>query len=109
MIDQHARLDRATAHLDPPFAAVDLAGFHANAADLARRAAGKPIRVASKSVRCRDLLGEVLARPGYRGILAITLPEALLLGSCGFDCVIVAYPFTDRASYAALAARSHSL
>ena len=48
--------DRATADLDPPFAVVDLAAFDDNAADLVRRAGGKPIRVASKSVRCRALL-----------------------------------------------------
>ena len=54
--DLRDRLDRATAHLDPPFAVVDLAAFDANAAALVGRAAGKPIRVASKSVRCRDLL-----------------------------------------------------
>ena len=61
------RLDRATADLDPPFAVVDLDAFDANAADLVRRAGGKPIRVASKSVRCRALLDRVLARAGFRG------------------------------------------
>src|SRR3954465_5732001 len=47
------RLDRATADLDPPFAVVDLDALDANADDLVRRAAGKPIRGASKSVRSR--------------------------------------------------------
>ena len=42
---------------------VDLAAFDANAAALAGRAGGKPLRVASKSVRCRELLSRVLARP----------------------------------------------
>ncbi|MCW8221326.1 amino acid deaminase/aldolase, partial [Streptomyces griseolus] len=50
------RYDRATAHLDAPVAVVDLEAFDANADDLVRRAGGKPIRVASKSVRCRALL-----------------------------------------------------
>ncbi|NUP49323.1 MAG: amino acid deaminase/aldolase, partial [Catenulispora sp.] len=98
------RLDTATAAFEPPFAAVDLDAFHANAADLVRRAAGKPIRVASKSVRCRALLEEVLALPGYQGILGFTLPEALWLAECGFDDIVVAYPSTDRAAYAKLAA-----
>jgi D-serine deaminase-like pyridoxal phosphate-dependent protein len=39
-----ARYDRATAHLDAPLAIVDLEAFDANAADLVRRAAGKPVR-----------------------------------------------------------------
>jgi D-serine deaminase-like pyridoxal phosphate-dependent protein len=103
------RLDAATARFDAPFAAVDLDAFHANAADLARRAGGKPIRVASKSVRCRDLLSEVLTLPGYQGILGYTLPEALWLAECGFDDIVVAYPSTDRAGYAALAADPRAL
>jgi len=98
------RLDTATAAFEPPFAAVDLDAFHANAADLTRRAAGKAIRVASKSVRCRALLEEVLALPGYQGILGYTLPEALWLAGHGFDDIVVAYPSTDRTAYADLAA-----
>jgi D-serine deaminase-like pyridoxal phosphate-dependent protein len=41
------RLDTATAELDPPLAVLDLDALAANAADLERRAAGRPIRVAS--------------------------------------------------------------
>ena len=55
-----SRFDAATADLDPPFAIVDDDAFDANAAALAARAGGKPIRVASKSVRCRELLRDVL-------------------------------------------------
>ena len=64
--DRH-RYDRATAHLDGPVAVVDLAAFDANAADLVRRAGGKPIRVASKSLRCRALLERALAVDGFAG------------------------------------------
>jgi D-serine deaminase-like pyridoxal phosphate-dependent protein len=56
-----ARLDRATSDLDPPLAVLDLAALRANAADLVRRAGGKPIRLASKSIRCRTVLRQVLA------------------------------------------------
>jgi D-serine deaminase-like pyridoxal phosphate-dependent protein len=98
------RLRRATAHLDAPFALVDLDAFDANAADLVRRAAGKPIRLASKSVRCRALIRDALERPGFRGILAFTLPEALWLHGHGFDDLLVAYPTADRAALRALGA-----
>src|SRR5512139_1649193 len=98
------RYDAATAAIEAPFAVVDLAAFRANAAGLVRRAAGKPIRVASKSVRCRALLEEVLSLPGYQGILGFTLPEALWLAAEGFDDIVVAYPSTDRTAYAELAA-----
>ena len=105
--DARARLDRATAHLDPPFAVVDLDALDANADDLVRRAGGKPIRVASKSVRCPDVLRRVLARPGFAGVLGYTLPEALRLAGgenpVSAD-VVVAYPTVDRAALARLTA-----
>ena len=99
-----ARYDRATAHLDAPVAIVDLEAFDANAEDLVRRAAGKPVRVASKSVRCRALLERVLARDGFAGIMSFTLAESLWLARSGFDDVLLAYPSADRAAYAELAA-----
>ncbi|MFY1635678.1 amino acid deaminase/aldolase [Solwaraspora sp. WMMB335] len=100
-----ARLDAATAHLDPPFALVDLDAFDNNAAVLAHRAAGKPIRVASKSVRCRSLLRRALAHPGgaWRGVLAYTLAEATWLVRGGVtDDALVAYPTCDRTALGAL-------
>ncbi|MGI5400146.1 amino acid deaminase/aldolase [Streptomyces sp. CA-135486] len=99
-----ARYDRATAHLDAPLAVVDLDAFDANADDLVRRAGGKPIRVASKSVRSRALLERVLARDGFAGIMSFTLDESLWLARAGFDDVLLAYPSADRSGYAELAA-----
>ena len=97
--------ERATAHLDPPFAVVDLAAFDANANDLVRRAGGLPIRVASKSLRCRYLIERVLARPGYRGVMCYSLAEALWLHAAGTsNDLLVAYPTVDRAALRALAA-----
>jgi D-serine deaminase-like pyridoxal phosphate-dependent protein len=104
MADLHARYERATAHLDAPLAIVDLDAFDANADDLVRRAGGKPIRVASKSVRCRALLERVLAREGFAGIMSYTLAESLWLARAGFTDVLLAYPSADRAGYAELAA-----
>ncbi|MEV4393527.1 amino acid deaminase/aldolase [Nonomuraea sp. NPDC049607] len=103
-MDDRQRYDRATAALEPPFAILDLAAMRANAADLVRRAAGKPIRVASKSVRSRAVLERILAMDGFRGIMAFTLPEALWLAGQGFTDILVAYPTADRHALAALAA-----
>jgi D-serine deaminase-like pyridoxal phosphate-dependent protein len=98
------RLDRATGHLETPLAAIDLAAFDDNAARLVERANGKPIRVASKSVRCRTLLERVLARPGWHGVMAYTLPEAIWLVRSGVtDDVLVAYPTVDRTALRELA------
>jgi D-serine deaminase-like pyridoxal phosphate-dependent protein len=99
------RLDRVTGHLETPVAVIDLAAFDDNAERLSARAAGKPIRVASKSVRCRTLLERVLARPGWRGVMAYTLPEAIWLVRSGVtDDVLVAYPSVDRAALRELTA-----
>ncbi|MGW7358898.1 amino acid deaminase/aldolase [Streptomyces sp. NPDC054802] len=98
-----ARYDRATAHLDAPLAIVDLEAFDANAADLVRRADGKPVRVASKSVRCRALLERVLATDGFAGIMSFTLDESIWLARAGFVDVLLAYPSADRAGFAELA------
>ncbi|HLM07803.1 MAG TPA: amino acid deaminase/aldolase [Blastococcus sp.] len=98
---QRARLDDATADLDPPLAVLDLDALDANAADLVRRAGGKPVRVASKSVRNREVLRRVLALPGFAGVLAYSLPEALWLAGAEEPVstdVLVGYPSVDRAA-----------
>ncbi|MEU0874135.1 amino acid deaminase/aldolase [Nocardia brasiliensis] len=104
-----ARLHAATAELDPPLAALDLATLRANAAALVQRARGVPIRVASKSVRCRAVLEEVLgadltAAGGFAGIMSYSLPEAIWLVGRGARDVLLGYPTVDRAALAQLAA-----
>ena len=94
---------RATAGLPAPLVAVDLDAFDANADDLVRRAGGLPIRVASKSVRCRTLLDRVLARPGFSGVMAYAVPEAVWLVGEGVRDVFVAYPSVDEAALRAVA------
>ncbi|MFI6407329.1 amino acid deaminase/aldolase [Streptomyces sp. NPDC050548] len=97
------QLSGATEHLDPPFAVVDLDAFDANATELAHRAAGlATVRLASKSVRSRELIGRAARHEGYRGILAFTLPEALWLAEDHED-VVIGYPTTDRTALKRLA------
>ncbi|HEY8456323.1 MAG TPA: amino acid deaminase/aldolase [Actinopolymorphaceae bacterium] len=105
--DVRRRYDAATAGLEPPFAIVDMAAFRANADDLVRRADGTPVRVASKSVRVRSLLEAVVKRPGFRGVMAYSVAEAVWLADHGFDDIVVAYPSTDRRSLARLAEDEH--
>jgi len=103
--DRYARYDQATADLDPPFALVDLDAFDSNARDLVRRSGGVPIRVVSKSLRCRHLIERALAQPGYRGVMCYSLTEAIWLHSIGLsDDLLVAYPTADRSALRALAA-----
>ena len=96
-------LTAATIDLPAPVGVLAVEALAANAHDLLDRAQGLPIRVASKSVRVRGVLDAVLALPGYRGILAYTLSEALWLAET-HDDVVVGYPTADRAAIARLAA-----
>jgi D-serine deaminase-like pyridoxal phosphate-dependent protein len=98
-----SRYGALTAELEPPFAVVDLAAFRRNADDLVRRAAGTPIRVASKSVRCRTLIAEALGRPGFRGVMSYALPEALWLARNGVDDILMGYPTVHREALRSLA------
>lgn len=63
-----------------------------------------PIRVASKSVRCRALVERALTTPGYAGVLCYSLAEALWLHGHGVsDDLVVAYPTVGPAGLRALA------
>jgi len=104
-----ARLSAAVAALEDPPATplmvVDLDAFDANVADLVRRAAGKPIRLATKSVRVPALIERALADPGFHGVLSYTLREALWLERQGLtDDLVIAYPTVDRTALAELVA-----
>lgn len=109
VVNRATAWDRATRGRAAPFAVVDLDAFDANAADLLRRAAGRPIRVASKSIRVRHLLERVLGREGFGGVMAYSLREALWLAGHGLTDLFVAYPTTDREALSALAADEHAL
>lgn len=98
-----ASLTDAVAGESGPLAVIDVQALRHNALDMLVRAAGVPIRVASKSVRVREVIDATLALPGYRGILAFTLPEALWLAESHED-IVLGYPTVDRAAIGALAA-----
>ena len=105
MVARKARYDRAVAGRSAPLAILDVDAYRANAADLLVRAGGRPIRLATKSLRVRSVIEEVAALPGYAGLLGYSLPEALWLARSGSsDDIVVAYPTVDRAAIAELAA-----
>ncbi|HVQ57319.1 MAG TPA: amino acid deaminase/aldolase, partial [Solirubrobacterales bacterium] len=76
----HQRYERIFAEVEAPFAFVDLDAMWANAEEMLGRAGDKPVRVASKSIRCRALLEAILDRDErFAGLLTYTLPETLWL------------------------------
>ena len=90
-----------------PLAFVDLDKFDRNIAYVAGTQAntGKTIRVASKSIRCLDLLQRVFekGRGVFQGILAFTMEEAAFLNDNGLDDIIVAYPSVQPSDMAIFA------
>ena len=90
--------------IEAPFAFVDLDALRANADEMIARSGSKPIRVASKSVRCREVLSRIGAHSDrWQGHLCFTLPEALFLADRGFRDLVVGYPTMDRHAVSTLA------
>lgn len=107
-------LDVATAGIDAPLAALHLPSLRENLRDLRRRAGGTRIRIASKSVRSRGVLREVLGADllgdeAVRGVMAYSLAEALWLVDSGCDDVLLGYPTVDRAALGRLGADGAAL
>ncbi len=100
----HGRYETLFESVTPPFAFVDLDALRANADAMLEMTAGKPIRVATKSIRSIPLTRRILDLDArFSGLLAFTLPEALHLARAGFRNVVVAYPTTDRGAISQLA------
>jgi D-serine deaminase-like pyridoxal phosphate-dependent protein len=101
-MDPQSRLERyeqAFADRDAPFAFIDLDAMWSNAGQMLVRAGDKPIRVASKSLRCRPIQREILdSNQRFDGLMTFTLPETLWLSGHGFGNLLLAYPPTDRAA-----------
>lgn len=85
----------------------DRDAFDRNVTALGRRAGARPIRVASKSVRCVALLERVLAARGFRGVLCFSVLEAVRLSEHGIDDLVVAYPSVEASELEAAAVRIH--
>jgi D-serine deaminase-like pyridoxal phosphate-dependent protein len=103
----HAGYEETFAEIEAPFAFVDLDAMWSNAEEMLSRAGAKPIRVASKSLRCRSLLERILRRDErFSGLMTFTLAETLWLAEQGFENLLLAYPTADGEALGELALRS---
>ncbi|HEY1353999.1 MAG TPA: amino acid deaminase/aldolase, partial [Ktedonobacteraceae bacterium] len=76
-----------------PFAYLDLDLFEENVRQIAAKAAGKRIRVATKSLRCVEALRRVLeADACFQGLMCFTAREAVYLAGQGFGDLLIGYP-----------------
>ena len=103
-MEAHERFEAVFGGRQAPFAFLDLDAVWANAADMLRRSRGKPIRIASRSIRSRPVLQRLLdLDPGFQGALTYSLPETLWLWERGLRDLIVSRPTADRACLTRLA------
>lgn len=109
MSDPFDRLEHAIAGIDGPVAVIDEPALWANADDLIRRANGVPVRVASKSVRVRNIIEGTLARPGFAGVMTYSLAESTWLADHGIDDILLAYPTAHVAALHDLCAKERRL
>jgi len=94
---------RALGGQDFPCAFVDLDRIATNASEIESRAEGTRVRVASKSVRSREVLDHILDQSDtFEGIMCYSGREASYLAEYGFDDLLVAYPVYQESEIAGI-------
>jgi D-serine deaminase-like pyridoxal phosphate-dependent protein len=87
-----------------PFAYLDLDLFTENIRQIAGKAGGKRIRVASKSLRCIAAMRRVLeANACFQGLMCFTAREAVYLAGQGFRDLLIGYPTYNATDLGAVA------
>ena len=80
-----------------PFAVLDMNALDENIHEIAKRAQGRNIRIATKSIRCRYVLNYILEKlPHSFGLMAFTLDEAIWLSELGFTNILLGYPTFEK-------------
>ncbi len=87
-----------------PFAFLDLDLLDQNIRQIAARAKGKQVRLASKSLRSVAVIRRILtADPIFQGIMCYSAQEAAYLATQGFDDLLIGYPAWHEDDIAAVA------
>jgi D-serine deaminase-like pyridoxal phosphate-dependent protein len=102
----YERYRRAIAGEPLPLALVDLDALDANIGTLVRHACGRPVRLATKSIRCPTVLEHILEKGGsaIQGLMTYTALESAFWAQRGQRDLLLAYP-TVQASDAEILAR----
>ncbi len=113
LAQRYERYRKALAGERLPAAWLDLDMLQQNALSMLQRAGQQPLRLATKSIRCRQALRHVLDMdPRYQGLLCYHAQEAVWLSQEGFSDLVVAYPTVQQADLEAVAmqcAAGHSI
>lgn len=96
MFQSYDRFKTLFKELALPQAFVDLNAVDENAQSILKIADGMPVRIASKSIRCRKLLRYLLDQhPGFNGLMTFTAQEAGWLYRHGFSDILMGYPSAE--------------
>ncbi len=76
-----------------PLAIVDIDNLNLNLDAILSNSGDKDIRIASKSIRCVNILKHILSyNERFKGIMSYSLAETIFLIEHGFDDILLAYP-----------------
>lgn len=89
----YSQYKEALKEVSLPAAWADMDAIDKNIADILVRAKSTPIRLASKSIRCRHILNYILEQnTQFQGIMCYHPKEAAFLANNGMDDLLIAYP-----------------
>lgn len=90
---QYKQYKQTFNNIEMPFAYVNLDLLDANMKAIALKAASKKIRVATKSIRCVEILKRIMnANQIFQGLMCFTVREAIFLLKHDFDDILLGYP-----------------
>jgi D-serine deaminase-like pyridoxal phosphate-dependent protein len=91
------RYKNATLGLEMPFLLLDKLLFDKNIEAIIHRAKGRPIRIASKSIRCNALIKSLLDQhKEFIGVMSYSALETLFLLENEIDNILLGYPITNK-------------
>ena len=89
---------------------LDLDAFYKNIQWVKQNAGEKKIRLATKSLRSKEILRRILEADSiFQGLMTYDLREALWLREEGFDDILMGYPTMDRMALEILAKKPHGI
>ncbi len=79
-----------------PALVLDLDAFDRNCKSIAKKANGKTIRIATKSIRSIPVLKRIFqSSPVFKGVMCYSPYEAIFLAEQGFEDILMGYPCWD--------------
>ena len=95
-MDQYQKYKDALINESYPLAILDLNQLQKNILLNIARAKGKNIRIASKSIRCREIMEIILKEHDqFQGIMSFHAEEAIYLSRSGINNILLGYPVVD--------------